>query len=169
MRIFSLLFAMALVISTPIEARVGIQKNIGAWHTATYVLDNGGQSCQAIQCASGDCQTNRYFLLVTAPGQSQIVPQFNNGWELPKSAMVTIKANGKNFSLINRSGGPSKFLEPRDNRDLRGILKALEAVDGASPSVFWVIDQSGTKSRFHARGASGTIDFLAKKCRVPRP
>lgn len=169
MRLLTSLFILSMLLVSPALARNSVQKTIGSWLAARSVLDDGVFSCQAIQCTSGDCAQNRFFLLVTAPGETRIFPMFNNGWEVPNGTAVALTINGQTFTLGNGSGKPDKFLRARSLSDVKAILKALEAIDGTSSSVFHVTGPDGARSRFHARGTSKTIDFMAKQCDLDRP
>ena len=175
MRLFVLFLALLPALTTltapPARAQVAIGKFIESWQTIRRSLrDTGENSCQAIQCETEYCASNRAFVLFATSSNDYIVPSFNHGVMVAKGTKVRLQVGGKSYALVNTSKGPDKFLAPTNRRDLDGILRDLRRVEAAGGArKFQVIDSKGRKVVFSARGTLGVFKEFKRACGTTIP
>jgi hypothetical protein len=165
-----LIFVISFSVPHIVSAQATPQKRFGEWVVLRAPYLDGRNSCQAIQCASGNCSTKKFFLLNTTSGEDYIIPTFNQGFMQPANSQVQLVISGKSYNLFNKRDKSDRFFSPRTAKDVVQIGRSLTALaKSGGARKFHVIDIAGRKRSFSARGADKSYAEINYKCDVPLP
>ncbi|MFY0632308.1 MAG: hypothetical protein JXQ91_00725 [Vannielia sp.] len=163
-----MLFGM--VDTRPARAEFTLIDNLGAW--LFYTQRGVGVSyaaCQVVSCVDGTCGTGRggrtQFSLYDARDGRGIFPEFIAPRRVPPGGMARLEIAGREFVMKNLFPSPQFYLQIEKVEDAKAVLNRLVALEKAdSNGKFTVVDPFGSKYEFTARGVTGSLDRMVRRC-----
>ncbi|WP_213546851.1 hypothetical protein [Vannielia litorea] len=163
----------ALIAPQPARAEFTLIDRLGAW--LFYTQRGVGSSyaaCQVVSCVDGTCSTGpggrTQFSLYDARDGRGIFPEFIAPRRVPPGGVARLDIAGREFVMKNTFPSPQFYLQVESVREAKAVLNRLVALEQAdSNGKFTVVDPFGTRFEFTARGVTGSLDRMVRRC-TPR-
>ncbi|QDC09264.1 hypothetical protein FHY55_08425 [Oceanicola sp. D3] len=164
---------LGLLLPQPARAEFTLIDRLGAW--LFYTQRGVGASyaaCQVVSCVDGTCGTGRggrtQFSLYDARDGRGIFPEFIAPRRVPPGGLAKLNIAGREFVMKNTFPSPQFYLQVEDVSDAKAVLNRLVALERADRNAkFTVVDPFGTRFEFAARGVTGSLDRMVRRC-TPR-
>ncbi|MBY6046840.1 hypothetical protein [Vannielia litorea] len=160
----------ALLLPRPARAEFTLIDSLGAWFF--YTQRGVGASyaaCQVVSCVDGTCGSGRgartQFSLYDARDGRGIFPEFIAPRRVPPGGVARLSIGGQDFVMKNLFPSPQFYLQIEKVEDAKAVLDylvALEKADGNGK--FTVVDPYGSRFEFTARGVTGSLDRMIRRC-----
>ncbi len=157
----------------PARAEFTLIDRLGAWlfYTQRGVGSNYA-ACQVVSCVDGTCGMGRggrtQFSLYDARDGRGIFPEFIAPRRVPPGGIARLDIAGREFVMKNTFPSPQFYLQVEKVEEAKAVLDRLVALERAdSNGKFTVVDPFGARFEFTARGVTGSLDRMVRRC-TPR-